>query len=126
MKPLLLFVGKTPSTTNVLNHIFGSHYRTTTYTSAREALAYLESAPETDRPVAIVCDQNTPDDHTPIELFRGLKNNDKNDNLPAIVLCCNEHTEDHSTQLHDLGWADQIYKPFNPDGLTLRMRQLLM
>lgn len=123
MKPLLLFVGSTPSTTELLQHLFSSRYRTATYNTPAEALAYLDTA--TERPTVVICDQSEPNDTTPVELFRGLKNDHKNDTLPTVVLCSDCHSADNTTQLDELNWTEKICKPFNPEHLSLRVRQLL-
>lgn len=125
MKPLLLLVGKSPSTIDLLNHIFTTRYRTATYTTASKALSYLETASETDRPAVVICDQSAPDDTTPVEVFRGLKNHQQHELLPIMVLCADCESTDGSTELNDLCWAEKICKPFNPEDLTMRVRQLL-
>ena len=121
MKSLLLLVGSDPSATDVLGHLFANRYRTVACGSADEALAYLESTSVDDRPALVLCDQTSGEDRTPLSLFRGLKNDHKNDTLPAVVLL----DEQDRTKLTDLGWAGALPKPFNPEGLALCVRQIL-
>lgn len=122
MLPLILIVDDKPEIAKVIAMFLTSSYRSKTYTSGHEAIDALKTSNEL--PSLIISDVRMPD-MDGYEFIRALKNNHLTEPIPIMVLSSIESSAD-KIRLLEMGAADFVLKPFNPEELKLRIGQLLL
>jgi two-component system, OmpR family, phosphate regulon response regulator PhoB len=85
----------------------------------REGLKMAQDSP----PDAILLDRNMPD-MTGIEVLEALKKDPRTASIPVLMLTGDSKSKDVSQSL-EMGARDYVVKPFDPNGLLLRVRNAL-
>lgn len=118
--PVILIADDEPLLTELLEFRLGARgYRTVVARDGREALARLEDA----RPDAVVLDAMMPV-HDGFEVLRRMRANEKQANIPVIMLTARRGEQDVIGAL-ELGANDYLVKPFMPEELLVRLGRLL-
>lgn len=120
MNPLILIVDDKPEIAKVISMFLRQWYRTEYCRNGVDALARLSQG---ELPSLIVSDVNMPD-MDGYELLRRLKSSDRLAQIPLFVLSSIESSADRIALL-EMGAADFLLKPFNPEELRLRIKRLI-
>lgn len=120
MNPLIMIVDDKPQIAKVISMFLRQWYRTEHCINGREALDRLSTG---ERPSLIISDINMPD-MDGYELIRRLRSNAELSAIPVIVLSSVESSADRIALL-EMGAADFMLKPFNPEELRLRIKRLV-
>ena len=120
MKKTLLIVDDEPSICLILEHYFGDEYHVVVKANGVEAMHWLEQDNATD---AIVADYEMPIMDGP-EFIRQIRASSRHRDVGMIVLSGKDSTSNKIKCLR-LGADDYLVKPFNPEELELRIRNIL-
>ena len=120
MKKTLLIVDDEPSICLILEHYFGDEYHVVVKANGVEAMHWLEQDNATD---AIVADYEMPIMDGP-EVIRQIRASSRHRDVGMIVLSGKDSTSNKIKCLK-LGADDYLVKPFNPEELELRIRNIL-
>jgi len=120
MKKTLLIVDDEPSICLILEHYFGDEYHVVVKANGVEAMHWLEQDNATD---AIVADYEMPIMDGP-EFIRQIRASSRHRDVGMIVLSGKDSTSNKIKCLK-LGADDYLVKPFNPEELELRIRNIL-
>lgn len=118
MKPLVLLVDDRPEIARVISIYLKDHYKTVFFDNVLSAMAYLQSG---NIPDLIISDINMPDVNG-VEFLRQLKSSALFQSIPVFILSSIENSADQ-IKLLDMGAADFILKPFNPEELKVRIKK---
>lgn len=120
MKKTLLIVDDAPAIQLILRHYFEAEYRVVTQPNGLAALQWLEEGNTAD---AIVADYDMPVMNGPV-LIQQLRNSLLYRNVPLIMLSGKEESS-NKIQCLRYGADDYMVKPFNPEELDLRLKNML-
>ena len=120
MKKTLLIVDDEPSICLILEHYFGDEYHVVVKANGVEAMHWLE---QDNAPDAIVADYEMPIMDGP-EFIRQIRASSRHRDVGMIVLSGKDSTSSKIKCLK-LGADDYLVKPFNPEELELRIRNIL-
>lgn len=120
MKPLILIVDDKPEIAKIISMFLRTWYRTEYCNNGVAALERLHAG---ELPSLIVSDINMPD-MDGYELLRRIQANEWLANIPVLVLSSIESSADRIVLL-EMGAADFLLKPFNPEELRLRIKRLI-
>ena len=120
MKKTLLIVDDEPSICLILEHYFGDEYHVVVKANGVEAMHWLEQDNATD---AIVAYYEMPIMDGP-EFIRQIRASSRYRDVGMIVLSGKDSTSNKIKCLK-LGADDYLVKPFNPEELELRIRNIL-
>lgn len=120
-KERILVVDDAPENIHVLINALGDQYALMAATSGRQALEIAQS--ESKKPDIILLDVMMPDING-YEVFERLHNDVRTTNIPVIFVTALSEIGNEQRGLM-LGALDYISKPFEPDLVRLRVRNLL-
>lgn len=120
MKKTILIVDDEPSICLILEHYFGDEYHVVVKANGVEAMHWLAQDNTTD---AIVVDYEMPMMDGP-EFIRQIRASSRHRDVGMIVLSGKDNTSNKIKCLK-LGADDYLVKPFNPEELELRIRNIL-
>lgn len=119
-KKQLLIIDDEPSIRLILEHYFSSEYDVVLTSNGQEALSWLQKGHQAD---AIVADYEMPHMNG-LEFLKHLRSNALHGSTPLLMLSV---TDDSSKKIMCLrqGADDYIVKPFNPEELEIRIKNVL-
>lgn len=120
MKKTLLIVDDEPTIQLILKRYFKDDYRVVAQPNGLEAMRWLESGNTAD---AIVADYEMPIMNGP-DFIRQLRYSGLHRNVPLIMLSGKEESSSKILCLRQ-GADDYMVKPFNPEELDLRLKNML-
>lgn len=118
MYPLILLVDDRPEIAKVISIYLKDCYRTVYFDNVLSAMAYLQGG---NIPDLIITDVNMPEVNG-FEFLTQLKTSMLFQSIPVFVLSSIESSSDQ-IKLLEMGAADFILKPFNPEGLKVRIKK---
>lgn len=119
MKKTLMIIDDQKSTRMLLSHFLGRYFNVVEKSSAKEALDSLdENAAD-----AIIMDVLMPE-MTGIDFLRTYQNQKPDGMLPVLMLSSVENSSEKLKCFH-YGARDYVVKPFNPEELLVRIKNLL-
>ncbi len=116
MKPLIMLVDDRPEIAKVISMYLKGSYETVYFDSVVSAMAYLQMG---NLPNLIITDINMPE-ISGYEFLSQLKSSVLFASIPVFVLSSIENSTDQ-IKLLEMGAADFILKPFNPEELKVRI-----
>ena len=119
-KKTILIIDDQPSTRLLLAHYLGSYYNVVQKAGAKDALEFLSNGPETD---VIISDILMPD-MTGIEFLSVYQKQRHLKISPVIVLSSVENSAER-LKCFKYGARDFVTKPFNPEELHVRIKNVL-
>lgn len=119
-KKHLLIIDDEPSIRLILEHYFSSEYHVVLTSNGQEAIEWLLKGHPAD---AIVADYEMPFMNG-LEFIKHLRANNSHKSTPLLMLSV---TDESSKKIMCLkqGADDYIVKPFNPEELEIRIRNVL-
>ena len=120
MKKVLLIVDDEPSICLILEHYFAADYKVVMKANGLEAMQWLEQG---NAPDAIVADYSMPV-MDGADFIRQIRASSRHRDVGMIILSGQDSTSNKIKCLK-LGADDYLVKPFNPEELGLRIRNLL-
>jgi len=120
MKKTLLIVDDEPSIRLILAHYFTSDFDVVLKANGLEAMEWLEAG---NSPDAIVADYDMPVMDGP-DFIRQIRASSLHRDVGLIILSGKDNTSS-KIQCLKLGADDYLVKPFNPEELSLRIRNML-
>ncbi|KEO75154.1 response regulator transcription factor [Anditalea andensis] len=120
MKKKLLIVDDEPSIRLILEHYFKKEYDVTITSNGQEGMDYLEKGFVID---AIIADYDMPIMNG-LDFIKQLRASTLFKNLPLIMLSGKDETSNKILCLKH-GADDYVSKPFNPEELDLRIKNIL-
>lgn len=120
MKKVLLIVDDEPSICLILEHYFGASYQVVIKSNGLEAMQWLEQG---NTPDAIVADYSMPV-MDGAEFIKQIRASSRHRDVGMIILSGKDSTSDKIKCLK-LGADDYLVKPFNPEELDLRIKNIL-
>ncbi len=118
MNPLIMLVDDRPEIAKVISIYMKDDYRTIYFDQVLDAMSYLQSG---NIPDLIITDVNMPDING-FEFLTQLKSSALFQAIPVFVLSSLECSTDQ-IKLLEMGAADFILKPFNPEELKVRIKK---
>ncbi len=118
MYPLILLVDDRPEIAKVISIYLKDSYRTVYFDHVLDAMSYLQNG---NIPDLIITDVNMPDVNG-FEFLTQLKSSMLFHSIPVFVLSSIENSSDQ-IRLLEMGAADFILKPFNPEELKVRIKK---
>lgn len=122
MIPLVLIIDDKVEITKVIAMFLRGTFRTEQVFNGREALVRLRSK-ELEMPAIIVTDVNMPE-MDGYKFVENVKSDSALSHIPVLVLSSVESSADRIRML-EMGAADFMLKPFNPEELRVRIKRLL-
>jgi CheY-like chemotaxis protein len=119
-KKTILIIDDQPSTRLLLSHYLGTYYNVVEKSGAQDALEYLCNGPETD---VIISDILMPG-MTGIEFLNTYQKQRHLKISPVIVLSSVENSAER-LKCFKHGARDFVLKPFNPEELHVRIKNVL-
>ena len=116
MKPLIMLVDDRPEIAKVISMYLKGSYDTVYFDTVIGAMAYLQKG---NLPDLIITDINMPE-ISGFEFLSQLKSSVLFSHIPVFVLSSIESRVDQ-IKLLEIGAADFILKPFNPEELKVRI-----
>lgn len=116
MKPLIMLVDDRPEIAKVISMYLKGSYDTVYFETVIAAMAYLQKG---NLPNLIITDINMPE-ISGFEFLSQLKSSVLFSSIPVFVLSSVESRVDQ-IKLLEMGAADFILKPFNPEELKVRI-----
>lgn len=116
MKPLIMLVDDRPEIAKVISMYLKGSYDTVYFDNVIGAMAYLQKG---NLPDLIITDINMPE-ISGFEFLSQLKSSVLFSHVPVFVLSSIESRVDQ-IKLLEIGAADFILKPFNPEELKVRI-----
>lgn len=116
MKPLIMLVDDRPEIAKVISMYLKGSYDTVYFDTVIGAMAYLQKG---NLPNLIITDINMPE-ISGFEFLSQLKSSVLFSHIPVFVLSSIESRVDQ-IKLLEIGAADFILKPFNPEELKVRI-----
>jgi DNA-binding response OmpR family regulator len=116
MKPLIMLVDDRPEIAKVISMYLKGSYDTVYFDTVIGAMAYLQKG---NLPDLIITDINMPE-ISGFEFLSQLKSSVLFSSIPVFVLSSIESRVDQ-IKLLEIGAADFILKPFNPEELKVRI-----
>ncbi len=116
MKPLIMLVDDRPEIAKVISMYLKGSYDTVYFENVVGAMAYLQMG---NLPNLIITDINMPE-ISGFEFLSQLKSSVLFATIPVFVLSSVESSADQ-IKLLEMGAADFILKPFNPEELKVRI-----
>ncbi len=120
MKKRLLIVDDEPSIGMILEHYFSREYEVIVKTNGQEAMLWLQEGQYID---CIVADFDMPFMNG-LEFIMQLQASSLHKNIPLLVLSGKDETRTKILCLKH-GADDYIVKPFNPEELEIRIKNML-
>jgi DNA-binding response OmpR family regulator len=116
MKPLIMLVDDRPEIAKVISMYLKGNYDTVYFDSVIGAMAYLQQG---NLPNLIISDINMPE-ISGFDFLAQLKSSVLFASIPVFILSSIESSSDQ-IKLLEMGAADFILKPFNPEELKVRI-----
>jgi len=120
MQKKLLIVDDEPSIGLILEHYFSKDYSVHLKSNGKEAMVWLQEGHHVD---AIVADFEMPFMNG-LDFIKQLRASTRFGNIPLIMLSGKDETSNKITCLKQ-GADDYMVKPFNPEELDIRIKNLL-
>jgi len=120
MKRRLLVVDDEPSIRLILEHYFKNEYDVTIKSNGKEAMDWLESGNSVD---AIIADFAMPVMNG-LDFIKQLRASTLFKNIPLIMLSGKDETSNKIICLK-AGADDYVIKPFNPEEVDIRIKNIL-
>ncbi|MFT2008997.1 response regulator transcription factor [Pontibacter sp. 13R65] len=120
MKKKLLIVDDEPSIGLILEHYFAKEYQVTIKLNGQEAMNWLQEGNHVD---CIVADYEMPFMNG-FEFIRQLQASIFFRDIPLVMLSGKDETSDKIQCLRE-GADDYMIKPFNPEELEIRIKNML-
>jgi len=120
MKKRLLVVDDEPSIRLILEHYFKNEYEVTIKSNGKEAMDWLENGNHVD---AIIADFAMPIMNG-LDFIKQLRASTLLKNIPLIMLSGKDETSNKITCLK-AGADDYVIKPFNPEEVDIRIKNIL-
>ncbi|MFB9865125.1 DNA-binding response regulator [Rufibacter immobilis] len=120
MKKRLLVIDDEPSIGLILEHFFSKEYEVVVKKNGQEAMLWLQEGNLTD---CIVADLEMPFMNG-LEFIKILRVSSLLKDIPLIMLSGKDETRD-KIQCLRLGADDYMVKPFNPEELDLRIKNMV-
>lgn len=120
MKPLILLVDDKPEIAKIISMYLSDTFRTQYCANGMVALKMIQQG---ELPALVVTDVNMPQ-MDGYEFLVAIKADDSFKHIPVIVLSSIESSSDR-IRLLEMGAADYMLKPFNPEELKVRIKNAL-